>query len=214
MKLLSWIMWESLKCHHKSTHKRDRERLDIHIEKMTWPWRQIAVIWPQTQGIYSLTVLEARSLKSVSLGQNQDICRVTFRLTSGGISSSSLASGGSKHFFSAAEWQQSLPPSSHKLLFCVFSLMCVSCLFSLMHVFFLMCMSSPSRVSLLPHISVFSLMYVSPPSYLCLLPHVCLFPHVCVSSLICESCVFSLMCVSSPSCVCLLPHVCVSLLFS
>ena len=35
MKLLSWIMWESLKCHHKSTHKRDRERLDIHIEKMT-----------------------------------------------------------------------------------------------------------------------------------------------------------------------------------
>lgn len=59
---------------------------------------EIGVMWTQAKEIYSFTALKARSLKAVSPGQNQDVYRATFSLSSGGnFSLPLLASGGSKH---------------------------------------------------------------------------------------------------------------------
>lgn len=44
---------------------------------------EIGVMWPQAKEIYSLTSLKARSLKTVSLGQNQDVYSATFPLNTG-----------------------------------------------------------------------------------------------------------------------------------
>lgn len=59
---------------------------------------EIGVMWSQAKEIYFLTVLGARSLKAVSPGQNQDVYRTMFPLSSGGnFSLCLLAPGGSKH---------------------------------------------------------------------------------------------------------------------